>query len=32
VRGALVGVIAVSGLESGEDHDLAVWGLHAELK
>lgn len=32
VRGALVGVIAVSGLESGEDHDLALWGLHAELK
>ncbi|HEX5271028.1 MAG TPA: heme-binding protein [Gemmataceae bacterium] len=32
VRGALVGVIAVSGLESGEDHDLAVWGLRAELR
>lgn len=27
VRGALVGVLAVSGLESGEDHDLAVAAL-----
>ena len=27
VRGALVGVLAISGLESGGDHDLAVSGL-----
>lgn len=27
VRGSLVGVIAVSGLESSEDHDLATWAL-----
>jgi len=30
VRGALVGVLAISGLESGGDHDLAVSGLRAE--
>jgi uncharacterized protein (UPF0303 family) len=27
VRGSMVGVIGVSGLESSEDHDLAVWAL-----
>ncbi|WP_311214748.1 MULTISPECIES: heme-binding protein [unclassified Arthrobacter] len=27
VRGSLVGVIAVSGLESSEDHELACWAL-----
>lgn len=27
VRGSLVGVLAVSGLEGGGDHDLALWGL-----
>jgi uncharacterized protein (UPF0303 family) len=31
LRGALVGVIAVSGLDSGRDHDLAIWGLRAAL-
>jgi uncharacterized protein (UPF0303 family) len=30
VRGALVGVLAISGLDSGDDHDLAVSGLRAE--
>jgi uncharacterized protein (UPF0303 family) len=30
VHGALVGVLAISGLESGGDHDLAVSGLRAE--
>lgn len=29
VRGALVGVLAISGLEQGGDHDLAVGGLVA---
>jgi uncharacterized protein (UPF0303 family) len=29
VRGSLVGVLAVSGLEGGGDHDLAVSGLEA---
>lgn len=29
VRGSLVGVLAISGLETGGDHDLAVWGLTA---
>ena len=27
VHGSLVGVLSVSGLEAGGDHDLAVWGL-----
>jgi len=27
VRGSMVGVIGVSGLESAADHDLAVWAL-----
>ena len=31
VRGSLVGVLAVSGLASAEDHDLAVAALRAEL-
>ena len=31
VRGTMVGVLAVSGLESGGDHDLAVSGLQAAL-
>ena len=31
VRGALVGVIAVSGLESGGDHDLAVSALRSAV-
>jgi uncharacterized protein (UPF0303 family) len=30
VHGSLVGVLAISGLESGGDHDLAVSGLRAE--
>jgi uncharacterized protein (UPF0303 family) len=30
VRGALAGVLTISGLESGGDHDLAVSGLRAE--
>lgn len=32
VRGALVGVLAISGLESGGDHDLAVSGLRGTLE
>jgi len=31
VRGALVGVLAVSGLESSEDHDIAVSALSESL-
>jgi len=31
VRGSMVGVLAVSGLASAEDHDLAVAALRAEL-
>jgi uncharacterized protein (UPF0303 family) len=30
VRGSLVGVLSISGLESGGDHDLAVSGLRGE--
>lgn len=32
VRGSLVGVLAVSGLASAEDHDLAVAALSSELR
>jgi uncharacterized protein (UPF0303 family) len=31
VRGTMVGVLAVSGLTSAEDHDLAIAALRAEL-
>ncbi|WP_426007294.1 heme-degrading domain-containing protein [Paenarthrobacter sp. NyZ202] len=31
VQGSMVGVIGVSGLESSEDHALAVWALTEEL-
>jgi uncharacterized protein (UPF0303 family) len=31
VRGSLVGVLSISGLEHGGDHDLAVEGLRAGL-
>ena len=30
VRGSLVGVLSISGLESGGDHDLAVSGLRGD--
>lgn len=30
IGSSLVGVLAISGLESGGDHDLAVSGLRAE--
>ena len=32
VRGALVGVLAVSGLESSEDHELAVSALSGDVR